>query len=160
MGTITESRQCLVVALAHVGAGALAGLPFQLPVQLGLKVSDPLLVYLAVPLAGPVHLQDFAVQPVDFSGPGLVDLLLTVGLDEGPAEGVLVAVEVIVGFLDLGVLEGEGLEPGASFGAGRRVSLVGWPAAPLFPTSNSIKENLSNVKAFLKYFSVNLKSFI
>ena len=106
-------QQALIVGLGHVGAGALAGLPFQLLVQLGLKVSDPLFVHLAVPLAGPVHLQDFAVQPVDFGGPGLVDLLFSIGLDESSAEGVLVAVEVIVGFLDLGVLEGKGLEPGA-----------------------------------------------
>ena len=113
VGTITESRQSLVVSLAHVGAGSLAGLPLQLLVQLGLEVSDPLLVHLAVLFAGPVHLQDFAVQPVDLGGPGLVDFLLTASFDEGPAEGVLVAVKVIVGLLDLGVLEGKGLEPGA-----------------------------------------------
>lgn len=112
VGTITESCQCLVAALAHVGTCALAGFPLQFAVKPGLEVSQPALVLFSVLLGRLVQLQDAAVQAVDLGGAGLIDLLLAVGLDEGPAEGVLVAVEVVVGFFNLGVLLGHGLEAG------------------------------------------------
>ena len=103
----------IVVALAHVRAGAGAGLPLKLFVQIGGQLVDPLFTVGHILLVLPLALQQQAVQPVDLGGSGLAELPRPVVLDESLTKGVLVAVEVVVGFLNLLILAGGRLEAGA-----------------------------------------------
>ena len=102
-----------VVALSHVRAGTIAGLPFKLTVQLGGQLVDPLFAVGHILLVLPLALQQQAVQSVDLGGPGLAELPRPAVLDESLTKGVLVTVEVVIGFFDLGVLFGGRLEAGA-----------------------------------------------
>ena len=54
-----------------------------------------------------------AVQAVDLGGSGLAELPRPAVLDESLTKGVLVTIEVVIGFFDLGVLFGGRLEAGA-----------------------------------------------
>ena len=102
-----------VVVLAHVRAGTIAGLPFKLTVQLGGQLVDSIFTVGHILLVLPLALQQQAVQPVDLGGSGLAELPRPAVLDESLTKGVLVTVEVVIGFFDLGVLFGGRLEAGA-----------------------------------------------
>ena len=96
----------LVTLLLHVRAGTIAGLPFKLTVQLGGQLVDPLFTVGHILLVLPLALQQQAVQSVDLGGSGLAELPRPAVLDESLTKGVLVTVEVVIGFFDLGVLFG------------------------------------------------------
>ena len=91
----------------------LVGLPFQLPVKLGLEESQPALILRAALLEGLIQIQDFAVQPLNLGGAGLIDFLFAVTIDKSLAESVFITVETAIGLFDFGVLGGHRLEAGA-----------------------------------------------
>lgn len=96
-------QQSLIPCLLHVSSAG-GWFPLKLGIQLCLKEAKLLLIAFGHLLDDTVTLNELALELLNLLGSQGADFLLTVGTYKGLAERIFVAIEVVVGFLNLQVL--------------------------------------------------------